>query len=119
LANAPVDAARPLDGVNLVPYLTGQKPGAPHDTIYLRMHDKGAFAVRSGDYKLVIPAKGSDAQLYNLAQDIGESKNLAGVEPSVLKELEAKRDAWNRQLVEPVFEGLMTPKGQKAAPAAD
>ena len=56
LVQAPVDPVRPLDGVNLMPYLTGENPGSPHDTIYLRMFDRGAYAVRSGDYKLVIPA---------------------------------------------------------------
>ena len=107
LANAPGNPDRPLDGVNLMPYLTGQQSGDPHDAIYLRMFDKGAFAVRTGDHKLVIPGKGSGAELYNLTRDIGESKNLAAAEPAVVKELEKRRVAWNQQLVEPVFEGLL------------
>jgi arylsulfatase A-like enzyme len=118
LADAPANPSRPLDGVNLVPYLTGQKTGAPHDTIYLRMFDKGAFAVRSGDNKLVIPAHGSAAQLYNLTNDIRESENLATSKPEVLSELEKKRVAWNEQLVEPVFQGLMQAKGKPTGKAA-
>lgn len=107
LAGAPVDAARPLDGVNLVPYLTGKNTGAPHETVYLRKFDQGAFVVRRGDYKLVIPRTGAEPQLFNLATDLGETKNLAATQPDILRELEQLRIAWNAELIPPVFEGLM------------
>jgi arylsulfatase A-like enzyme len=107
VAQVQVDPARPLDGVNLMPYLTGEKTSAPHDAIFLRMFDRGAFAVRSGDYKLVIPAKGSAPELFNLTQDIGEARDLSATEAGVLKQLEAKRAEWDAQLIAPVFEGLL------------
>ena len=107
LADAPVDSARPLDGVNLMPYLTGQKSGPPHDAIYLRMYDKGAYAVRSGDYKLVILNKDSGTKLFNLRQDLGESMNIAADRPEKLKDLDAKRTQWDAQLIPPVFDGLV------------
>jgi len=119
LASAPVNLERPLDGVNLMPYLTGNNAGAPHDAIYLRMFDRGAFAVRSGDYKLVIPTRGSAAELFNLTQDIGETKNLADPEHAgVLDKLEQRRAAWNQQLIEPVFQGLMQGRPKKGGGAA-
>lgn len=118
LADTSTDPARPLDGINLMPYLTGQKTSPPHDTIYLRMFDKGAFAVRSGDNKLVIPSHAGGAELFDVVQDITESKNLAGSKPEVLAELEKKRVAWNQQLVEPVFQGLAQGKNKKAGEAA-
>jgi len=101
LANAPSNAGRPLDGVNLVPYLTGLQAGAPHDAIYLRMPDRGAFAMRCGDYKLVVPARDQAAQLFNVTSDIAESKNLANVKPEVMQELENKRAAWTQQMMSP------------------
>ncbi len=58
LTGAPTDPARPLDGVNLIPCLTGKDDQAPHSTIYLRKFHEGAFAVRQGNYKLVIPGTG-------------------------------------------------------------
>src|SRR5690606_8866134 len=42
LAGASTNSARPLDGVNLMPYLTGKNTGAPHKAIYLRKFDQGA-----------------------------------------------------------------------------
>ena len=119
-ANAPANPDRPLDGVNLMPYLTGQKTGAPHEAIYLRMFDRGAFAVRSGNHKLVMTGKDSAAELFNLAEDIGETKDLAGAERGKLEQLERRRVAWNQQLIEPVFEGLIvTPVKRTDKPAAD
>jgi arylsulfatase A-like enzyme len=110
LVGASIDATRPLDGVNLVPYLTGKKEGAPHDAIYLRMYDKGAFAVREGDFKLIIESKGSAAELFNLSEDIGEAKDLAAASPERLRQLEKRRAEWNALLVAPAFEGLMAQK---------
>jgi arylsulfatase A-like enzyme len=110
LAQAPVDPARPLDGVNLMPYLTGEKSGAPHDAIYLRMFDRGAYAVRSGDFKIVTLAKGSQTELFNLRQDIGEAKDISATHTNEFQSLEAKRTAWDAQLIPPGFEGLRMPK---------
>lgn len=113
-AKAPVDPARPLDGVNLIPFLTGVNSGLPHDAIYLRMFDKGAYVVRSGDNKLVIDSKGGAPQLYNLKEDLGETRNIASSEAAGLESMEKKRLWWNAQLVPPAFEGLEAnkPKGK-------
>ena len=110
LAKVPLDAARPLDGVNLMPFLAGKNSAGPHEAIFLRMFDKGAYAVRSGDYKLVIDSKGTSPELYNLRQDAGERKNLAKSEPAELAKLEKMRIEWDAKLVAPVFEGLHTKK---------
>ncbi len=115
LAKAPLDATRPLDGVNLMPYLTGSDSGMPHESIFLRMFDRGAFAVRSGDYKLVIPEKSQAAELYNLKQDIGEKTNVAASESARLEALEKKRVEWNSQMVPPVFEGLIMKQTAKTS----
>lgn len=116
LAGAKTDPARPLDGVDLLPYLTQQKSGVPHEAIYLRMHDRGAFAVRRGDWKLVITDRNSPAQLFNLKQDIGETRDVAQENPEVLRALEELRQQWNAQLIAPVFEGLESEK--RKAPVA-
>lgn len=98
-----------LDGVNLIPYLTGEKTEAPHQALYWRFGAQ--IAIRMGDWKLVkAPSDGlrqierresgnvTGAQLYNLAADIGEQNNLAEKEPEKFKQLAAAWNAWNAEL---------------------
>ena len=104
-----------LDGVNLLPFLTGAQTGAPHDALYWRFGDQ--MAVRAGDFKLVrydTTADGvaagrkagtSPVKLYNLREDIGESKDLAAAQPDKAKELQAKWDEWNKANVKPLWGG--------------
>ena len=47
----------------------------------------------------------SAAKLYNLADDIGESKDLAATMPGKVQELQSKWDAWNATLVDPLWGG--------------
>ena len=103
-----------LDGVDLLPFLTGKVQGLPHDALYWRLG--GMMAIRKGDWKLVKTAEGplrdvdpasltdlAGAELYNLAADIGETKNLAAAQPHKVKELAGIWQAWNRQLVRPLW----------------
>jgi arylsulfatase A-like enzyme len=92
--------AKPLDGVNLIPYLTGENTGRPHDSLFWRFGKQ--WAVRQGDWKLVVARGGSQQpELYNLADDISESKNLASEKPEVLAKLQASYDAWNAEQAAP------------------
>lgn len=101
-----------LDGVNLLPYLTGQASGAPHEALYWRFGPQ--VAIRKGNWKLVKGAGGNGlegverramgsiegAELYDLASDLGEKTNLAEQEPAKVKELAADWDRWNQDNVE-------------------
>jgi arylsulfatase A-like enzyme len=103
--SAPADAK--FDGVNLLPYVTGEKSGAPHEALFWRFGAQ--TAIRMGDWKLVKGA-GMDgiaverregkasmdgAELYNLKDDISEKTNLAAKNPDKFKELAALWDQWN------------------------
>jgi len=84
-----------LDGVNLVPYLTGERDGRPHQTLYWRF--RNSHAVRDGDWKLLVTP--SNLQLlFNLADDIGEVNDLSNSHPDIVAELSAKFEAWNDTL---------------------
>jgi hypothetical protein len=96
-----------------VPYLTGTKPGAPHEAIYLRKYDEGRFAVRQGGMKLVIPERNARTRLYDLEADIGESQDLVAQRPEDLERLDSLRSAWNALLIEPAFDGLIMQKPRK------
>ena len=99
-----------LDGVNLLPYLTGANKSAPHDVLFWRFGQQ--MAVRKGDWKLVKydqAAEGgkgtSPARLYNLAEDVGEKNDLAAKQPEKVKELQAAWDEWNKGNVPPLWGG--------------
>jgi len=74
------------------------------------------MAIRKGDWKLVKTHEGrlqaagpavfddlSEAELYNLADDIGEQKNLAVARPEKVRELGAVWQQWNKELAKPLW----------------
>lgn len=88
-----------LDGRSLLPLLDGSTDEAPHDALFWRVAQKNA--VRQGDWKL-IRERGA-WQLYNLAHDIGEAKDLAPGEAKRVAELTSLWTEWNAQQVEPLW----------------
>jgi hypothetical protein len=78
-----------------------QNSGKPHETLFWRFHQQRA--IRQGDWKLVVGPGSSRPELYNLAQDIGESKDLAAAMPEKAKQLEADWQARNAQLADPAW----------------
>lgn len=89
----------PLDGLDIWPVLTsGAK--SPHDALILCGTKRGQAAIRMGNWKLHVSTggRGKNAdgpqpdQLYDLSEDIGETRNLAGENPGKLKELRAEYD---------------------------
>jgi arylsulfatase A-like enzyme len=115
-------AAKPewkLDGVNLLPYLEGKDAGVPHEALFWRFGEQ--MAIRKGDWKLVRPDLATDRQfgdiakkamLFNLADDIGETKDLAAARPELVKEMEADWQKWNAGLAAPAWQhhSLQKPK---------
>jgi arylsulfatase A-like enzyme len=89
-----------LDGVDLMPYLTGEKTEGPHETLYWRFGPQ--WAVRHGDWKLVAGNGGNNAgQLHNLVEDISETKDVAAEHADKVTELKGLWDAWNAEQAPP------------------
>ena len=117
---------RRMDGVNLLPFLTGADPGIPHPELCWRAG--GNFAVRDGKWKLIVanltkPEElaniredeggglldhppypgvsplGQHVMLYNLAEDLGETNNVAARYPEVVAALRQKWEQWNKENV--------------------
>ena len=105
-------ADRKYDSVNLLPFLSGEKAGAPHDRLFWRTSN-AQWAAREGTVKLVRRSGTSD-ELYDLSSDIGESDDVAAGKPNVVKQLGSAVDAWNQELVSPAFPGLGARKQGKA-----
>jgi arylsulfatase A-like enzyme len=113
-AGGQIDAGAKLDGVNLLPYLTGENQSPPHDALYWRFGE--ARAIRSGNWKLVRPVSTSP-QLFDLAADVGETKNLAAEKPDVLRDLESRLGKWDAELAKPLWRGQGGAKAAKKARA--
>ncbi len=116
-AGAPIPAG--LDGVNLLPLLTAAAPAAvPHAELCWRFGPQRA--IRRGDWKLVdwrdFDAKRQSGwQLYDLAADPGESRDLAAQKPELVRELAAAWTQWDAANLAPRWHG--TPNEDPTAPA--
>jgi len=92
-AGVAVSKDKPLDGVDLIPFITGKNSEAPHDRLFWRSGDQ--HAARLGDWKLV-DSRNSQPMLFDLKEDIGESKDLATTHPNRLKELQSAFAEWEK-----------------------
>ncbi|MCB1208359.1 MAG: sulfatase-like hydrolase/transferase [Verrucomicrobiales bacterium] len=107
-ANVTVPADAQLDGVNLLPYLTG-KSEAPRRNLFWRYGEQ--YAVRQGDWKLVKTMEQvakppvCTTGLYNLATDLTETHDLSAEHPDKVKALQQLWDAWNAKNVPPLWGG--------------
>ena len=95
-----------IDGVDLLPYLTDKRDERPHESLFWRLGNR--TAIRAGDWKLLKnPSRrnGDDAwELYDLANDVGESRDLASHEPQRVQELIAAWKQFNEQMIDPVWQ---------------
>ena len=93
-----------VDGLSLVPVLTDSS-GLQRDAIYWHYphynQHPSAFpsgVIRAGDWKLIEAFETGKLSLYNLAEDIGETKDLSEQEPDKLAELHRMLKAWRGEV---------------------
>ncbi len=92
-----------LDGINLIPHITGEIKTPPHERLFWRMGPQKA--VRVGNFKILTTVENSNWQLYNLAEDISEKTDLASTKPEVVKKLEKIYIEWDKQMAKPLWKG--------------
>lgn len=124
LAGLPHDPR--LDGVNLLPHLTGASKAAPHDVLYWRWGSQAA--VLEFPWKL-IRLGSRERLLFDITQPDGEnlSHNLVRQKPELAARLEARLKAWSDTLqppglpasFDPHHEGLFGEHGVIAKPATN
>jgi arylsulfatase A-like enzyme len=81
---------RHLDGLSMVPTLRGQGRQLQHEFLYWEFHEGGfSQAVRMGDWKAIRLKPHGPLLLYDLKHDVGETTDVAGRHPEVVKRVEA------------------------------
>lgn len=101
--------SRPIDGKSILPLMLGEAGAeSPHEVLYFYYHDNNLEAVRAGRWKLHLPHRyrtmdggepGGDGmpgkyryvdvqtELYDLGEDVGETRDLAAERPEVVERL--------------------------------
>ncbi len=104
IAAAGLDAAdckNPLDGVNLIPYITGKNEQAPHNKLCWRVCGGLEYAIRMGDYKLVKTHYQDELMLFNIETDPIEMIDIAAEHPELVQTMAAEYQSWNAQMMAP------------------
>ncbi|HUG93984.1 MAG TPA: arylsulfatase [Planctomycetaceae bacterium] len=92
---AGADAPDGLDGVSLVPTLTGQGEQRQREGMYWEYRRGRGLerAARSGRWKAIQPGPDAPLELYDLETDVSESQNVAASHPQIVERLAAFMDA--------------------------
>jgi len=113
VAGAPAPAGQTLDGVSFVNLMTKNEPLKPraifwHFPAYLQGYGSlswrttPAGAVQMGDYKLIEFFEDGRRELYNIVEDLSETKNLIADHPDKARELYETMLAWRKKVNAPV-----------------
>lgn len=89
-----------LDGVNLIPFFTGENRAAPHERLYWRWTSQSA--IREGKWKLL--RGGPREYLFDLEADPGEKQNILASHPDIAGRLRDHLTAWGADLKPPGVE---------------
>lgn len=100
IAQTPPPKNVALDGVDLMPLLTGKSTGSLHDTLLWRYGSD--LAIRKDNWKL-LKIGNEPARLFDLTDDIGEKSDLSGVKAKLVRELTEPLMKWNAQLAPPLW----------------
>ncbi|MEG9861346.1 MAG: sulfatase-like hydrolase/transferase [Parvularculales bacterium] len=93
--------AEVIDGVNLLPYLTGKKAGWPHDTLIWRSGHYQAI-IKDG-WKMQRSDRPEKTRLYHLTDDPFEKADVSTAHPDKIAELNALLDSHNKEQASPMW----------------
>jgi arylsulfatase A-like enzyme len=106
MAGAKLDPAQQLDGLSIAPLLKDPAAKLPRDTFCWHyplaephfLGGRSAGSIRQGDWKLIEFFDTGNVELYDLAADAGESKDLAGQTPDKVRQLRGALAAWRKRV---------------------
>jgi len=104
-AGCALPSDREIDGVDLLPYVTGSAKCSPHRALFWR----SCFnrAVRKGDWKLIVDERSGRKLLYNMRADKVEHRDLSAGNPETIEELMNHFRAWEKGMTGPLWPRVM------------
>lgn len=101
----PVKTKNLLDGINIIPFLTGEKKSIPHEYLFWRKFDVNDYASRNAKGDKIVHRKNID-MLFDLEKDMQETTNLIKKSPQSFQNLKNSYKDWENQMLKPIFHGL-------------
>tara|TARA_R110002111_G_scaffold262694_1_gene340167 strand:- start:101175 stop:102653 length:1479 start_codon:yes stop_codon:yes gene_type:complete len=103
LAGGSLPENQTIDGVSLLPLLSNPDAKLKRSALFWHYphyhHDRPASSIRERDWKLIEYLDGTgDVELYQISNDIGESKNLASEKKGRVADLKQKLKAWRQDV---------------------
>ncbi len=93
-----------IDGVDILPYITGEKSGLPHKYLYWQNPDKDIDVVRDERYKYIRIEE--EEYIFDLKNDISEEKNIINSSKPIYDRLKSQFKEWEKEMIDPVFMDL-------------
>ena len=97
-AGGNADTLTHLDGVDIMPFLTGKNSDRPHQQLFWKKETRAV--IRDGDWKL-LRFTDRPAELYNIVEDIEEHNNLAYDYPEKVRTMFKQLYEWEMTLERP------------------
>lgn len=106
-AAASLSSPEHLDGVNLLPYLRGEKEGSPHEFLFWLNNQKDdaprrhLVAVRWKQWRLYRQHETDTWQLFDIVKDPREEKDVAKKFPKVVERMASEHAEWKKSHMPP------------------
>ena len=105
VSGAAMPRDRVMDGVDLLPFVSGSAPGNPHKSLFWR---SGPYkTLLEGDWKLQVSHIPNKMWLFDLKNDPTERQNLAATEPVRLRDMLAKMNENDKAQHKPLWPSLI------------
>jgi arylsulfatase A-like enzyme len=104
-AHQPISTKNRLDGVDIMPYLSGVKTGVPHEFLFWRKFDAQQFTVINAEGDKLISIKDTNT-LFNLRENISEVSTKTKKDSLISAKLTSAYSKWVSQMSDPIFLGL-------------
>lgn len=93
-----------IDGVDLLPYINGDKSGLPHEYLFWQNPDKDIDVIRDERYKYIRVKE--EEFIFDLLNDISEENNIISTSQNIYNRLKSKFKDWEKDMIDPVFMDL-------------